>query len=137
MTRTEKILTRASVKKRFDLAVRLEAKRRGYTDHSKAVRRAARAIRRGDNPGNWRQVLGDVPLSSEDPYSSEGVYSEEGLKFINTTLVRGEQQETLENSENQLREDMQKREEDKAGDHVRPGGKGQRSGYVRSDYHAR
>ncbi|GMG16148.1 unnamed protein product [Phytophthora fragariaefolia] len=114
MTRTEKRLTRASVKKRFDLEVRMEAKRRGYTDRSKAVRRAARAIRRGDNPDNWRQVLGDVPLSPEDPYSSEGVYSEEGLKFLNTTLVQGEQQEILENLQNQLREDMQKREEDKA-----------------------
>ncbi|GMF20295.1 unnamed protein product [Phytophthora fragariaefolia] len=55
-----------------------------------------------------------LPLSPEDPYSSEGVYSEEGLKFLNTTLVQGEQQETLENLENQLREDMQKREADKA-----------------------
>ncbi|GMF49020.1 unnamed protein product [Phytophthora fragariaefolia] len=114
MTRTEKRLTRASVKTRFDLKVRMEAKRRGYTDRSKAVRRAARAIRCGDNPDNWRQVLGDVPLSPEDPYSSEGVYSEEGLKFLNTTLVQGEQQETLDDLENQLREDMQKWEEDKA-----------------------
>ncbi|GMF37358.1 unnamed protein product [Phytophthora fragariaefolia] len=114
MMRTEKRLTRASVKKRFDLEVRMEAKRRSYTDHSKAVRRAARAIRRGDNPGNWRQVVGDVPLSPDDPYASEGVYLEEGLKFINTTLVQDEQQETLENLENQLREDMEKREEVKA-----------------------
>ncbi|GMG17822.1 unnamed protein product [Phytophthora fragariaefolia] len=80
MTRTEKRLTRASVKKRFDLEVRMEAKRRGYTDRSKAVRRAARAIRRGANPDNRCRVLRDVPLSPEDPYSSEGVYSEEGLK---------------------------------------------------------
>ncbi|GMF41676.1 unnamed protein product [Phytophthora fragariaefolia] len=80
----------------------------------KAVRLAARAIRRGDNPDNWRQVQRDLPLSPEDPYSSEGVYSPECLKFINMTIVQGEQQETLENLENQLREDMQKREEDMA-----------------------
>ncbi|KAE9055528.1 hypothetical protein PF010_g32117 [Phytophthora fragariae] len=35
MTRTEKRLTRASVKKRFDLEARMEAKRRGYTDRQK------------------------------------------------------------------------------------------------------
>ncbi|GMF47781.1 unnamed protein product [Phytophthora fragariaefolia] len=85
MVPTEQRLTRASVKKRFDLEVRMEAK-----------------------------LLGDVPLSPEDPYSSEGIYSEVGLKFTNTTLVQCEEQETLENLENQLREDMQKREEDKA-----------------------
>ncbi|GMF35705.1 unnamed protein product [Phytophthora fragariaefolia] len=114
MAHTEKRLTRASVMKCFDLEVCMEAKRRGYTDRSKAVRRAARAIRCGDNPDNWRQVLGDVPLSPEDQYASEGVYSKEGLKFINMTLVQDEQQETLENLENQLREDMQKREEETA-----------------------
>ncbi|KAE9259131.1 hypothetical protein PR003_g34916, partial [Phytophthora rubi] len=67
MTRTEKRLTRASVKKRFDLEARMEAKRRGYTDRQKAVRRAARAIRRGDNPSNWRQVLGGSPPSPKTP----------------------------------------------------------------------
>ncbi|KAE9265619.1 hypothetical protein PF001_g30811 [Phytophthora fragariae] len=35
MTRTEKRLTRASVKKRFDLEARMEAKRRGYTDRQR------------------------------------------------------------------------------------------------------
>ncbi|KAE9160265.1 hypothetical protein PF005_g31715, partial [Phytophthora fragariae] len=35
MTRTEKRLTRAGVKKRFDLEARMEAKRRGYTDRQK------------------------------------------------------------------------------------------------------
>ncbi|GMF62291.1 unnamed protein product [Phytophthora fragariaefolia] len=89
MTRTEKRLTRASVKKRFDLEVRMEAKRRGYTDRSKAVRRASRAIRRGDNPDNWRRVLGDVLLYPEDPYSSEGVYSEEGLKHAKAGRGQG------------------------------------------------
>ncbi|GMF59083.1 unnamed protein product [Phytophthora fragariaefolia] len=61
-----------------------------------------------------RLTRANVPLSPEDPYSSEGVHSEEGLKFINTTLVQGEQQETLENLENQLPKDLQTRKEGKA-----------------------
>ncbi|KAE8951195.1 hypothetical protein PR002_g33049 [Phytophthora rubi] len=114
MTRTEKRLTRASVKKRFDLEARMEAKRRGYTDRQKAVRRAARAIRRGDNPSNWRQVLGGSPPSPEDPYASDSVYSEEGLRFLSAAEAQEKQQEKLKSLENQLREDMRKREEDKA-----------------------
>ncbi|GMF23330.1 unnamed protein product [Phytophthora fragariaefolia] len=85
MMRTEMRLTRASVKKRFDLGVRMEAKRRGYIDRSKAVRRAARAIRGGVTT----LTIG-----------------------VNSYLQL--QQETLESLENQLRETMQKREEDKA-----------------------
>ncbi|KAE8910601.1 hypothetical protein PF003_g5405 [Phytophthora fragariae] len=73
MTRSEKRLTRANVKKRFDLEARMEAKRRGFTDRQEAVRRAARAIRHGDIPANWRQVLGGSPLSPEDPYASDSV----------------------------------------------------------------
>ncbi|KAE8878314.1 hypothetical protein PF003_g37482 [Phytophthora fragariae] len=113
MTRTEKRLTRASVKKRFDLEARMEAKRRGYTDRQKAVRRAARALRRGDNPANWCQVLGGSPLSPEDPYASDSVYSEEGLRFLSAAGAQEKQQETLKSLESQLREDMRKREEDK------------------------
>ncbi|KAE9271753.1 hypothetical protein PR003_g30419, partial [Phytophthora rubi] len=114
MTRTEKRLTRASVKKRFDLEARMEAKRRGYTDRQKAVRRAARAIRRGDNPANWRQELGGSPLSPEDPYASDSVYSEEGLRFLSTAEAQEKQQETLKSLESKLREDMRKCEEGKA-----------------------
>ncbi|KAE8990206.1 hypothetical protein PR002_g21217 [Phytophthora rubi] len=114
MTRTEKRLTRASVKKRFDLEARMEAKRRGFTDRQKAVRRAVRAIQRGDNPTNWRQVLGGSPLSPEDPYASDSVYSEEGMRFLSTAEAQEKQQETLTSLESQLREDMRKREEDKA-----------------------
>ncbi|KAE9320771.1 hypothetical protein PF008_g17956 [Phytophthora fragariae] len=114
MTRTQKRLTRASVKKRFDLEARMEAKRRGYTDRQKAVGRAARAIRRGDNPANWRQELGGSPLSPEDPYASDSVYSEEGLRFLSTAEAQEKQQETLKSLESKLREDMRKREEDKA-----------------------
>ncbi|KAE9067630.1 hypothetical protein PF010_g27389 [Phytophthora fragariae] len=114
MTRTEKRLTHASVKKRFDLEARMEAKRWGFTDRQKAVRRAVRAIRRGDNPTNWRQVLGGSPLSPEDPYARDSVYSEEGMRFLSTAEAQEKQQETLTSLESQLREDMRKREEDKA-----------------------
>ncbi|KAE9129778.1 hypothetical protein PF010_g4085 [Phytophthora fragariae] len=91
----------------------MEAKRRGYTDRQKAVRRAARALRRGDNPANWCQVLGGSPLSPEDPYASDSVYSEEGLRFLSAAGAQEKQQETLKSLESQLREDMRKREEDK------------------------
>ncbi|KAE9162989.1 hypothetical protein PF004_g30302 [Phytophthora fragariae] len=94
MTRTEKRLTRAGVKKRFDLEARMEAKRRGYTDRQRAVRRAARAIRRGDNPSNWRQVLGGSPPSPEDPYASDSVYSEEGLRFLSAAEAQEKQQKS-------------------------------------------
>ncbi|KAE9082045.1 hypothetical protein PF010_g18211 [Phytophthora fragariae] len=92
----------------------MEAKRRGYTDRQKAVGRAARAIRRGDNPANWRQELGGSPLSPEDPYVSDSFVSEEGLRFLSTAEAQEKQQETLKSLESKLHEDMRKREEDKA-----------------------
>ncbi|GMF42809.1 unnamed protein product [Phytophthora fragariaefolia] len=56
----------------------------------------------------------EVDTKGPNPVGKQTESMVEGLKFLNTTLVQGEQQETLKNLENQLREDMQKREEDKA-----------------------